>query len=146
MKRLVLLGEGYGEVAALPVLVKRLLCEKDAANLLYVDREVIRTKPSEMVRWNKPRQQPDHDKWISRLTLATRRRDVGGVLAVLTGTSKCFPLGLRRTFAPPPQQSPWPLQPAQLAQAKYFHSASCLLVQNMRRGLSQVQSLWPAAN
>lgn len=98
MKRLVLLGEGHGEVAALPVLVKRLLQEKDAGSLLYVDREVVRTNPSQLVRWNKPHQEPNYAQWISRVTLAARRRDVGGVLAVFDGDFKKFPAGSPTPF------------------------------------------------
>ena len=42
MKRLVLVGEGYGEVSALPILVGRLLREKDAGDTLFADHDVIR--------------------------------------------------------------------------------------------------------
>lgn len=98
MKRLVLLGEGHGEVAALPILVNRLLREKDTANLLYVDREVVRTNPAQLVRWNKPQQKPDHTQWISRIALAARRQNVGGVIAVYDGDTKMFPAGSATPF------------------------------------------------
>ena len=98
MKRLVLLGEGHGEVAALPVLVSRLLKEKDTSNSLFVDRDVVRTSPSRLVRWDKPKQKPDHSEWISRITLASRRREVGGVLAVYDGDATMFPAGSSNAF------------------------------------------------
>lgn len=98
MKRLVLLGEGHGEVSALPVLIGKLLQEKDAGDLLYLDRDVIRTSPSRLVKWDKPKNEPDYSQWISRVALAARRRDVGGVLAVYDGDSKMFPAGSRSPF------------------------------------------------
>jgi hypothetical protein len=42
MKRLVLVGEGQGDVAALPVLVRRLLREKESGGEVFVDHDVIR--------------------------------------------------------------------------------------------------------
>ena len=81
------LGEGHGEVSALPVLVKRLLKEKDAGRLLFVDPDVIRTPLSQLARWDRNTQQPDYSQWIRRVTLAARRRDVGGVLAASNGWS-----------------------------------------------------------
>ena len=42
MKRLVILGEGHGEVSALPVLARKILLEKDAERRLLVDDEIIR--------------------------------------------------------------------------------------------------------
>ena len=91
MKRLVLVGEGYGEVSALPVLVRRLLQEKDAGDTLFVDHDVIR-EPSP-VRWDKQAASPDYSKWVSRVTLAARRRDAGGVLAIYDGDAPTFPAG-----------------------------------------------------
>jgi hypothetical protein len=98
MKRLVLLGEGHGEVSALPVLVRRLLKEKDPGNLLFVDSDVIRTPPSHLVKWNKAAQQPDYSEWIKRLSLAARRGNVGGVLAVFDGDLPHFPAGSAASF------------------------------------------------
>jgi hypothetical protein len=98
MKRLVLLGEGHGEVSALPVLADKLLREKDTRNLLYVDCNVIRTSPMWLVKWNKLRNQPDYSGWMSRIELAARRRDVGGVLAVFDGDAKTFPAGSASPF------------------------------------------------
>jgi hypothetical protein len=96
MKRLVLLGEGYGEVSALPVLVGRLLREKDTRDTLFVDHDVIR-EPNP-VKWDKQAARPDYSKWVSRITLAARRRDVGGVLAIYDGDAPSFPAGSGSRF------------------------------------------------
>jgi hypothetical protein len=110
MKRLVLLGEGHGEVSALPVLVHRLLQEKFGNELAYVDRDVIRTSPAQLVRWDNARGQPDFSKWVSRITLASGRRDVGGILAVYDGDCKKFPAGSARDFCPAMSPGLWRLQ------------------------------------
>ena len=96
MKRLVLLGEGQGDEAALPVLARKLLREKDTAKHFFVDQDVIRE--SNPVRWNKDQQQPDFKKWISRLTIAVRRGNLGGVLAVYDGDAPTFPAGSGTAF------------------------------------------------
>jgi hypothetical protein len=98
MKRLVLLGEGHGEVAALPVLARKLLQQKDAGGLLFVDDFVIRTTPSRLVKWDKVGSKPDYSEWISRVMLASRRREVGAVLAVYDGDAKTFPAGSTSPF------------------------------------------------
>jgi hypothetical protein len=98
MKRLVLLGEGHGEVTALPILIRKLLRGKNAHDLLYLDGDVIRTNPSQLVKWNKPKNEPDYSQWISRITLAARRRDVGGILAIYDGDAKMFPAGSESAF------------------------------------------------
>lgn len=96
MKRLVLVGEGYGEVSALPILVGRLLWEKDAGDTLFVDHDVIR-EPNP-VKWDKQAARPDYSKWVSRVTLAARRRDAGGVLAIYDGDAPSFPAGSGSPF------------------------------------------------
>jgi hypothetical protein len=93
MKRLVLLGEGQGDVSALPVLVRRLLKEKDADRLLFVDKDVIRQPPSRLVKWDKATERADYSQWISWVEVAARRRDVGGLLAVYDGDFAQFPAG-----------------------------------------------------
>lgn len=98
MTRLVLLGEGHGEVSALPILIGRLLQEKSAGSLCYLDRDVIRTGPTHLVKWDKAKNEPDYSQWISRVALAARRRDVGGVLAVYDGDFKMFPAGAASMF------------------------------------------------
>jgi hypothetical protein len=96
MKRLVLVGEGYGEVSALPALVGRLLREKDTGETLFVDHDVIR-EPNP-VKWDKQEARADYSKWVSRVTLAARRRDAGGVLAIYDGDAPSFPAGSGSPF------------------------------------------------
>jgi hypothetical protein len=98
MKRLVLLGEGHGEVSALPILISRLLREKAAEDRLYVDRDVIRTGASSLVKWNKAQGRPDYSRWLARVELASRRREVGSVLAIYDGDFKMFPAGSASPF------------------------------------------------
>lgn len=98
MKRLVLLGEGHGDVAALPILVRRLLQEKDKAHLLHVDHDVIRFGSSRVMRWDKGRKQPDYTEWIKGVTVAARRRNIAAVLAVYDGDLKNFPPGSDSPF------------------------------------------------
>ena len=98
MKRLVLLGEGHGEVSALPVLIGRLLQEKGTDNPLYLDHDVIRTSPARLVKWDKSKNQPDYSQWVARVELAARRREVGAVLAVYDGDAKKFPAGSSFAF------------------------------------------------
>jgi hypothetical protein len=100
MKRLVLLGEGHGEVSALPILINKLLEEKGATRSLYLDRDVIRTGFSSLVKWDKTKKQPDYSIWLSRVALATGRREVGGVLAVYDGDIPQFPAGSESAFCP----------------------------------------------
>ena len=64
MKRLVLLGEGQGEQKALPVLARKLLADKKAGDVMYVDSEVIRTPTAGLAFWNKSGNHPDFSKWI----------------------------------------------------------------------------------
>ena len=96
MKRLVLVGEGHGEVSALPALVGKLLEEKDSRHTLFVDHEVVRK--SNPVKWDKQAARPDYSKWISYVTLAARRREVGGVLALYDGDFSSFPAGSGSPF------------------------------------------------
>ena len=96
MKRLVVVGEGHGEGSALPVLVRKLLQEKDTYHTLFVDRNVIR-EPNP-VKWNKLAARPDYSKWIARVTLAARRGEVGGVLAIYDGDLPSFPAGSSSRF------------------------------------------------
>jgi hypothetical protein len=98
MKCLVLLGEGHGELSALPILINRLLKEKRLGDVLYVDRNVIRDTPGHLVRWNKSQDRPDVSLWVKRIELAARRREVGAVLAVYDGDAKKFPAGSANNF------------------------------------------------
>jgi len=99
MKRLVILGEGHGEVSALPILAKKILLEKDAGQRLFVDKEIIRARnPSGLVKWDKERKQPDFDEWLKRIRIAVRRSNLGGILAVFDGDAKKFPAGSDSPF------------------------------------------------
>ena len=99
MKRLVIIGEGHGEVSALPILAKRILQEKDAERRLFVDEDIIRAhNPSGLVKWNKERQQPEFEEWFKRIRIAVRKPNLGGILAVFDGDAKKFPAGATSPF------------------------------------------------
>jgi len=98
MKCRILLAEGQGEVSAIPVLVRRLLQEKEACSLLYVDNDVIRRSPSHLIKWSGPGKQPDYSGWLDTLALAARRHEIGAVLAVYDGDAKTFPPGSGSRF------------------------------------------------
>src|SRR5678816_4489188 len=99
MTSLVLLGEGHGEVSALPVLIGKLLREKNVSTLLPLDKDVIRThSPSGLVKWNKAKNEPDFGEWIRRVTYAARKARNGAVLAIYDGDAKTFPAGATAPF------------------------------------------------
>jgi hypothetical protein len=98
MKRLVVLGEGHGEVPALPILLQRILKEKNDRGSLYLDKDVIRTRSSRLARWDKGKQQPDYSSWVARVELAASRREIGAVLAVYDGDFSEFPVGSSLPF------------------------------------------------
>jgi hypothetical protein len=97
MKRLVLLGEGHGELSALPILIDRLLKEKQAG-VLYLDRNVIRDSPPHLVKWDKLAAKPDYTGWVNRIEIAARRREIAGILAIYDGDAATFPAGSRTPF------------------------------------------------
>jgi len=99
MKRLVLLGEGQGEVLGLPILIRRLVNDKDAVPSLYVDKDVIRAQNAlGLVKWDRQQNRPDPAKWIRYLRIAAARRDTAAVLAVFDGDAQCFPAGFSNPF------------------------------------------------
>lgn len=99
MKRLVLLGEGQGEVLGLPILIRRLLKDKDAESLLFADKEVVRAHNAlGLVKWDKQTKRPDSHKWIHYLRIAAARRDAAAVLAVFDGDAQRFPAGSTSAF------------------------------------------------
>ncbi len=99
MKRLVILGEGHGEVSALPILANRILQEKDTERQLFVDDAIIRAhNPSGLVKWNKEKQQPEFEEWFKRIRIAANRTNLGGILAVFDGDAKKFPAGAASLF------------------------------------------------
>ncbi len=98
MKRLVLLGEGEGEVAALPVLVRKILLGKGAAPLSLGDHVVRARNASGLVKWNKQKDQADYADWIHYVRIAARHSKGGGVLAVFDGDEDKFPAGAASPF------------------------------------------------
>src|SRR4051812_30764791 len=101
MKRLVLLGEGQGEVLGLPVLARKLLQEKDADGRFFLDYEVIRAhNAAGLVKWDKEQNRNDYTAWLKYLGYARRRSNLGAVLTVLDGDDKTFPAGTKTLFCP----------------------------------------------
>ncbi|MCY2954652.1 MAG: DUF4276 family protein [Planctomycetota bacterium] len=92
-KKLILLGEGDGDCAALPVLAKRIITEKAGWDALRFDRRApLRIGGvGKLVRDNCRR-------WIDYLRFALHRGDVGAVLVVLDGDDKCYPPGSSSPF------------------------------------------------
>ena len=97
---MVLLGEGHGEVSALPILVQKLLKEKEATRRLPLDKNVIRFGASRVFRWRRAERRPDFSEWVNGVTLAGRRSDGGAVLAIYDGDFKSFPPGSGISFCP----------------------------------------------
>ncbi len=93
MKRLVLLGEGQGDVTALPILARRILREKRLDEVYFVDQEVIRAgNAAGLITWDKDKNQPDFSEWHRILQIAARRKPAA-VLAIFDGDAKTFPAG-----------------------------------------------------
>lgn len=87
-KRLVLFGEGDGDVTALPVLVRRLLTERGGWDTLHLDPNCL--KVGDVHRLSK--------NWQRMVKYALKRRDVGAMLVVLDGDADFFPAGSQQTF------------------------------------------------
>jgi hypothetical protein len=135
MKRLVILGEGHGEVTALPVLARKVLKEKDPDQRLFVDEEIIRThNPLGLVKWNKQQNRADYEQWLRYIKIAARRRDVGGILAVFDGDAENSPRARIPGFAQPRLQNQWRQKPPKSVQAKHFPLLSCLRASNTKAG------------
>lgn len=99
MKRLVLIGEGHGEVSALPVLARRLLQQSDPNRLLFVDNEVVRAREAKgLVKFDQQTSQRDSREWVRRVSIAARRSNLGGILAVFDGDAQRFPAGSGEAF------------------------------------------------
>ena len=96
MKRLVLLGEGHGDEDALPVLVRKLLRERGKGEEFFVDGQVFRG--ASYMKWDREGRRPDYTQWISRVAAASRRGDLGGVLAIYDGDAPVFPAGSKTPF------------------------------------------------
>ncbi len=99
MKRLVLLGEGHGEVSALPILARRLLQEKNLGASLFVDDQLVRVgNAGGLIKWDKQNKKQKSQEWSRKLRLASRRPNLGGVLAVFDGDARTFPAGSSTDF------------------------------------------------
>jgi hypothetical protein len=99
-KRLVLIGEGEGEVHALPVLVKRILKEKNASDKLVVDgADVIRAgNAAGLIKVDRKTKRMDSSKWSRVLQAASLKANIGGVLAIFDGDADYFPGGSSTPF------------------------------------------------
>jgi hypothetical protein len=82
MKRIVLFGEGEGEVEALPRLVGRLLDEQKAWDAVIPDPDPFRVGQVNKLLKDGCRE------WKRKLGAALKRSNVGGVLLVLDGDDK----------------------------------------------------------
>jgi len=99
MKRLVLIGEGHGEVSALPILARKILQEKDPERQFIVDDEIVRAhNPAGLVKWKKEAAALDFEEWFKRIRVAARKSNHGGILAVFDGDAKKFPAGKDSPF------------------------------------------------
>lgn len=81
-KRLVLLVEGQGDVAAAPVLLKRLLHEYNAFDNVILDEKPLRVGEYSKISKN------DFGEWRRLLGAAAKRKNVGGCLLLLDGDSR----------------------------------------------------------
>ena len=82
LKSLVLLVEGEADVRAVPVLVKRLLTEQNAWGYLSLDPNPLRVAGIANLTGRKAK------NWTDKLRVATKRKNVGGVLLLLDGDVK----------------------------------------------------------
>jgi len=101
MKRLVLIGEGRGETAALPTLAARLLRDTGAADVLYPYGNVMRLgNISGLMTQKTTPGQWELSKWLNYLHAAAKQPDLGAVLTVFDGDAKVFPAGSQTPFCP----------------------------------------------
>ena len=84
MKRLVLFVEGAGDVAAVPVLVRKLLTEKDAWDCVHLDDSPFEIKGLHNFTGRRAQ------NWPNKLQAAARRKNFGGVLLLLDGDTKHY--------------------------------------------------------
>ncbi len=84
-KRLVLCVEGEGDVAAAPLLVKRLLTELQAWDCVWLDPNPLRVGGVTSLFGRKA------DNWSKKLQLAAERGGVGAVLLLQDGDVGAIP-------------------------------------------------------
>src|SRR5258705_13753583 len=78
-KRLVILGEGHGDVLAAQVLVMRLLKERNPWECLFLDPNTIRVGGAEKIMGT------HKQKWVNALGIAHKRGNLGAALLLLDG-------------------------------------------------------------
>ena len=99
MKRLVILGEGHGEVSALPILANRILQEKDTERQLFVDDAIIRAhNPSGLVKSNKESNSRNSRSGSNALGLLPTGQIWGAYWRGFDGDAKKFPAGAASLF------------------------------------------------
>jgi hypothetical protein len=91
---LVLVGEGHGETTALPLLVQKVLLDREAGRRLPLDKNLLRFLASNVFRWDKAANRQDYKEWLREIAIAGRRSEGGAVLAVYDGDFKLFPPGI----------------------------------------------------
>lgn len=82
MKRIVLFVEGDGDVAAVPLLAKKLLTERNAWDAVFLDVDPFRVGQINKIVKN------DFREWIKKLSASLKRQNVGGILLILDGDIK----------------------------------------------------------
>jgi hypothetical protein len=82
MKRIVLFVEGEGDAAAMPLLVAKILTEKNAWDAVKLDEHPFRVGQVNKLVKN------DCREWRRKLSASIKRTDVGGVLLILDGDIK----------------------------------------------------------
>ena len=124
MKRLVILGEGHGEVSALPVLARKVLREKDSEQRLFVDGDIIRTgNPLGLVKWDRQQNKADDKEWLRYIRIAAHRSNLGGILAVFDGDANKFPAGANSPFCAATAAKSMALAAAQIGAGRIFSIA-----------------------
>lgn len=99
MKRLVILGEGHGELSALPSLAAKLLRDSERGHLLFVDDRVVRAGNAlGLIRQDPRTEEVDCRRWLRHLQVAAARKNLGAVLAVFDGDANAFPAGSAQRF------------------------------------------------
>lgn len=88
MKRLVLLGEGEGDLQSLVILTKKVLQTMKPWESLFLDANPLRLGDLPGLLNENTRGEHDRGKWLSRLRQAALRPRIGGMLVVLDGDAK----------------------------------------------------------
>lgn len=88
MKRLVLLGEGDGDLPALVILAKKVLRPLSPWNDLFLDEHPLRLGDLPGLWHQDDRGERNRGKWLARLKQAALRPRIGGMLVVLDGDAK----------------------------------------------------------